>query len=173
MIQTYRTEFERYKAIGEKAIGQLSEEALNRLAAPGTNSIGMLVRHISGNFLSRFTDFLTSDGEKPWRNRDAEFAEVVYTRAEIDEGWAQGWGALFAALDELQDADLARTIAIRGQALRVDEALARSLAHVSMHVGQIVLLARIAAGPDWKWITIPKGGSQQYNQNPTMEKKLQ
>lgn len=172
MIKTYRNEFERYKAMGEKAIGQLTDEGLNRLAGPETNSVGMLVRHISGNFLSRFTDFLATDGEKPWRNRDAEFAQRQYSRQEIDEIWAQGWTVLFQTLDTLTDADLPRPVKIRGLELSVDEALARSLAHVAYHIGQIVLLARIVTAEQWKWITIPKGASQAYNQAPTMEKNL-
>jgi hypothetical protein len=139
--------------------------------APNGNSIAMLVRHLGGNLASRFTDFLTADGEKPWRNRDDEFADGVYSRAEVDEAWRAGWDVLRRELAALTDADLERQVTIRGQGLTVHAALCRSLAHAAMHVGQIILLARIVATDEWKWISIPKGQSQQYNQNPTLEKR--
>jgi Protein of unknown function (DUF1572) len=164
------SEYERYRAMGEKAMEQVSDEGLNRVLAPDGNSIAMIVRHMGGNLVSRFTDFLTADGEKPWRNRDGEFADGTYTRAEVDEAWKTGWDVVSAELGRLTDDDLERLIAIRGQELTVHEALCRSLAHAAMHVGQIILLARILATDEWKWISIPKGQSQQYNQNPTLEK---
>jgi hypothetical protein len=130
----------------------------------------MLVRHLAGNFRSRFTDFLTSDGEKPSRDRDDEFADGPFTRAEIDEAWAAGWKVLEDTLEDMGEDDLSSSVRIRGQELSVHAALSRSLAHAAMHVGQIVLLARMVASDEWKWITIPKGQSKQYNQNPSMEK---
>ncbi len=167
------TEFERYRLIGEKALAQVSEEDLNRLPGPigGHNSIAMIVRHLGGNLLSRFTDFLTTDGEKPWRDRDAEFEERRYTQQEVLEWWNKGWQVLQAELAKLTDADLNRTVTIRGISLTVGEALTRSVAHVAYHVGQIVLLARIASGEQWQWISIPRGQSKDYNLNPTKEKK--
>ncbi|MDR1990508.1 MAG: DUF1572 domain-containing protein [Acidobacteriaceae bacterium] len=170
-VKDFIDEYERYRLIGERALAQVSGDGLNRVVAPDGNSVAMLVRHISGNFTSRFTNFLTSDGEKPWRNRDDEFAEGTYSRAEVDETWTAGWRVLNAELRNLTEDDLARTVTIRGQALTVHAALSRSLAHVAMHVGQIVLLARILATKDWQWISIPKGQSQQYNQKPTLEKR--
>jgi hypothetical protein len=131
----------------------------------------VIVRHISGNLESRFTDFLSSDGEKPWRDRDAEFAGMNYGRDEIDRLWESGWSVVERELALLSDGDLERRVTIRGQPFTVHEALSRSLAHTAYHVGQIVLLARMLKGSDWKWISIPRGESAQYNQNPTMEKK--
>jgi len=172
-VQTFIAEYQRYRAAADKAVAQVQSDAdFNRILAPNGNSIAMLMRHVGGNFTSRFTDFLSSDGEKPWRNRDTEFSEGPFTRAEVDELWASGWSILMTEVGKLSDADIERTITIRGQTLTVHEALARSLAHVAMHVGQIILLARILAADEWKWITIPKGQSEQYNRNPTLEKSL-
>jgi hypothetical protein len=170
-VQDFTDEFARYRAIGEKALVQVSDDNLNRVIAPNGNSIAMLVRHLGGNLQSRFTNFLTEDGEKAWRNRDEEFADRSYTRAEVDEAWNAGWAALEKALDDVGEDDLQSTVKIRGTPLTVHEALCRSVAHAAMHVGQIVLLARIVATDEWKWISIPKGQSQQYNQNPVMEKR--
>jgi hypothetical protein len=129
------------------------------------------MQHMAGNLRSRWTDFLSSDGEKPWRNRDGEFDEGPFTRADIDQAWRKGWDLLFAELAKVSDADLERVVKIRGQSLTVHEALCRSLAHMAMHVGQIILLARILATDEWTWISIPKGQSAQYNKNPTLEKR--
>jgi hypothetical protein len=170
-VQDFVDEYARYRAVGEKAMAQVSDEALNRVVAPNGNSIAMIVRHLGGNFASRFTDFLTTDGEKPWRNRDDEFVDGTFRRAEVDAAWTTGWAALEAALEDVGEDDLQSSVKIRGTELSVHAALCRSLAHAAMHVGQIVLLARIVATDDWKWISIPKGQSQQYNQNPTLEKR--
>jgi uncharacterized damage-inducible protein DinB len=170
MLQDFKDEFERYKVVARKAIDQMPDDAINLVVGSGNNSVAMLIRHISGNLVSRFTDFLSSDGEKPWRNRDAEFADVTYDREEVDSMWARGWEVLENELATLTDADLQKRVYIRGQAFTVHEALARSVAHVSYHVGQIVLLARILTTGEWQWITIPKGKSQDYNQNPIYEK---
>lgn len=170
-VQDFTDEYARYRAIGEKALAQVSDDGLNRVVAPNGNSIAMLVRHLGGNLQSRFTNFLTEDGEKPWRDRDAEFADRTYTRSEMDDQWTAGWKALEQALDDVGEDDLQSTVKIRGQVHTVHEALCRSLAHAAMHVGQIVLLARIVATDEWKWISIPKGKSQEYNQNPSMEKR--
>ena len=171
-VQDFVGEYERYRLASEKALVQVPDDALNRILAPDGNSVAMIVRHVGGNLTSRFTDFLTSDGEKPWRDRDREFDEGPFTRTEIDEIWRKGWGVVEETLGKLTDADLERTVVIRGQELSVHAALCRSMSHVAMHTGQIILLARIFATDKWKWITIPKGQSQQYNQNPTLEKRL-
>ena len=171
LIKSFLDEYSRYRMIGEKALAQVSDDTLNRIIAPNGNSVAMIVRHIGGNFVSRFTNFLTDDGEKTWRNRDGEFDEGPFTRAAVDDAWKTGWNLLESELGKLTDADFQRTVTIRGQTLTVHEALCRSVTHVAMHVGQIVLLARILATDEWKWITIPKGQSQQYNQNPTLEKR--
>jgi hypothetical protein len=169
-MEPYLTEFRRYKSIAEKALSQTSDEALNRIPTQDGNSIAMLVRHLSGNLKSRFTDFLTSDGEKLWRHRDQEFEERAYSREEVNRLWQEGWQVLESTFTSLDSSDREREVTIRGQVLSVEEALARSLAHFSYHVGQIVLLSRMDQGGNWDWISIPKGKSQEYNQNPTKEK---
>jgi hypothetical protein len=141
------------------------DAALNDLPSPDSNSLAMVVRHVGGNLLSRFTNFLAEDGEKPWRDRDAEFETRSYTRAEVDDWWTRGWDALEAQLGALTDGDLDRTVHIRGQPLTVRAALLRSLAHIAYHVGQIVLLARVAVGGEWRSLSIPKGQSQQFLQH--------
>ncbi len=171
MIANFVAEYERYKIIGERALAQIPDEALNQMPYAEGNSAAMIVRHLSGNFRSRFTDFLTTDGEKPWRDRDAEFANVLYTRQQMNELWSQGWEVLFNALKTLSEADLSAQVTIRGVALTVHEALCRSLAHVALHVGQIIVLARWSHQGEWQSLSIPKGGSAQYNANPTKEKR--
>ena len=170
MLKSLTTEFDRYRQTGDKALAQLSVDDLNRIPNAGGNSIAMIVRHLGGNLLSRFTDFLTTDGEKPWRDRDAEFEERRYEQHEVLDWWNRGWQVLQSELVQLTDADLNRTVTIRGIRLTVGDALARSVAHVAYHVGQIVLLARIDKGEQWQWISIPRGESQAYNANPTNEK---
>lgn len=170
LVQDFIDEFERWRVASESAMSQVSDEGLNRVLAPNGNSIAMLVRHMGANLSSRFTDFLTADGEKPWRDRDGEFADGELTRREVEEVWTRGLSTAERALRELSDSDLEKTVKIRGQSLTVHAALCRSVAHFANHAGQIILLARIVATGDWKWLTIPKGQSKQYNQNPTMEK---
>ena len=170
MIKDFVDEYARYRRIGEKAIQQVSDEALNEVLGADNNSIAIIVRHISGNLLSRFTDFLNSDGEKPWRDRDSEFQDAHYDRRDVELMWAEGWGVLESELSKLGDEHLQQHIYIRGQAWTVHDALCRSLAHVSYHIGQIVLLARILNDGKWQWITIPKGESREYNMNPSKEK---
>ena len=171
MLKDFADEYARYRSIGEKAFQQVTDEALNEVMGPDNNSIAMIVRHISGNLLSRFTDFQNSDGEKPWRDRDSEFEDTKYDRRDVEQRWARGWAVLESALSELTDEDLQRNVYIRGQEWTMNAALCRSLAHVSYHVGQIVLLARILNAGSWNWISVPKGQSREYNRNPTMEKK--
>lgn len=169
-LSAITSEFRRYRMLGEKGLAQVDDDALNRVLAEETNSIAMLVRHVSGNLKSRFTNFLYEDGEKLWRNRDVEFEEVAYGRQEIAQLWASGWRTLEETLDELTPADLDRTVTIRGVSLSVHEALARSVAHVAYHVGQIVLLARLMKGAAWESLSIPRGHSATYNAAPTKEK---
>ncbi|MCI0366146.1 MAG: DUF1572 domain-containing protein, partial [Phycisphaerales bacterium] len=121
-------------------------------------------KHMAGNMLSRWTDFLTTDGEKPWRNRDSEFIDDSKSRREIDEYWQRGWQCLFVTLDSLKPQDLTRTILIRGEPHTVIKAIDRQLSHYGYHVGQIVLIARVLAKDNWTTLTIPRGGSHQYNQ---------
>jgi uncharacterized damage-inducible protein DinB len=170
LLTDFVDEYRRYRMTGERAIAQVPDAALDVVSAPDGNSVAMLVRHMSGNLASRFTDFLSADGEKPWRERDAEFEARAYTREEMDALWRDGWQVLETTLAGLTEADLAATVRIRGQPLTVHAALARSLAHVSYHVGQLVLLARMHAAEPWRWISIPKGASDAYNARPDMER---
>src|SRR4051812_2267961 len=142
-VHDFLEEARRYRSVAEKAIAQVSDENLNRVLASDGNSVAMLVRHLSGNMVSRFTDFLTSDGDKPWRHRDSEFEAQQYSRADVAELWEKGWTVLEAAVIPLTQDDLAKTITIRSVPLTVQQALFRAAAHLAYHSGQIVLLARI------------------------------
>lgn len=172
LVTSIEGEYRRYKALAESALGQVPEPLLSRSGPAGGNSLAIICWHVSGNLKSRFSDFLTSDGEKPWRDREEEFAVREVNRAELMAKWADGWNVLSGTLRELTDADLERTIYIRGQPLVVHEALHRSLAHTSYHVGQIVYLAHAICGADWKYLSIPPGGSAAYNANPHFEKAV-
>ncbi len=170
VIGSIAGEFKRYKALAESALAQLSDDQLVAPGAEGGNSIATICWHVCGNLRSRFTDFLTSDGEKPWRHREEEFQARSVSRSELQTHWERGWSALFVTLDALDDGHLNRTVTIRGQNLRVDEALHRSLAHVSYHVGQVVYAARILRGASWRFLSIPPGQSDAYNAAPQDEK---
>jgi uncharacterized damage-inducible protein DinB len=171
MIEDFRSEFERYRIIAEKALAQIPDSALDTVLAPDGNSAAMIVRHMSGNLVSRFTNFLTEDGEKPSRDRDSEFADRTYDRAEMDAMWKKGWSVVENTVANLSDEDLRRTVTIREQPLTVHAALARAISHQAYHAGQLVLIARITADAGWKWISIPKGQSDAYNAAPDREKK--
>jgi uncharacterized damage-inducible protein DinB len=162
LIQALETEFQSYKRLAEKAIAQLDGAALSAAPAGGGNSIATIGWHVSGNLRSRFTDFLTTDGEKPWRKRDEEFDPRAVSRDELLAKWNQGWQVLLDTLHTLGDDDLDRQVTIRGQALTVRAALLRALAHVSYHVGQIVYAAKAARGDDWTYLSIAPGQSEQY-----------
>jgi Protein of unknown function (DUF1572) len=169
VVSSLRAEYERYKSLADAAMQQVGDEELAQTGPGDSNSIEMLVRHVAGNLASRFTDFRTSDGEKPWRRRDDEFEPSALGRLELFGQWERGWRALFAALDGLTDDDLAQPISIRRQPLRIDEALHRSLAHTAYHVGQIVYLAKALRGAGWRCLSIPRGASERYNVAPTLE----
>ena len=170
VVQSVTAELRRYKALAEAAIAQLDDSRLAAAPPGGGNSIATICWHVAGNLRSRFTDFLTTDGEKPWRRREEEFAPRAVTQAELLGHWEEGWAPLFEALATLSDADLDRSITIRGQAFRVDEALHRALAHVSYHVGQIVYAARASAGPAWRYLSIAPGQSEAFNQTPDRQR---
>lgn len=163
--------FQYYKGLGEKAIAQLSDQQINWRPNEASNSVALIVHHLSGNMLSRFTDFLTSDGEKPWRNREAEFEVGYKDKAEMLAAWERGWNQLFLAIDSLTEADLERVIYIRNEGQSVMDALQRQLAHYPSHVGQILYIAKMLTGDDWKSPSIPKGGSQGYNQDKFSQEK--
>jgi uncharacterized damage-inducible protein DinB len=166
VVASIRGEFLRYKALAEATIGQVDESDLSAKQASVANSIATICWHVSGNLDSRFTEFLTSDGEKPWREREEEFRARTVTREELLAKWGRGWDVLMQALDELSDDDLQRSVMIRRQSFTVVEALHRSLSHVSYHVGQIVYIGKSLRGEDWRYLTIPPGQSDAYNQAP-------
>jgi uncharacterized damage-inducible protein DinB len=156
--------FAAYKERAEKAFAQISDSQLHIPLDENTNSVAVIMKHMAGNLRSRFTDFLTSDGEKPDRNRDSEFVDDLADRAKIIADWESGWKILFDAMSPLSDADLGKTITIRGEKHTVIDALLRQLSHHAYHVGQIVQLSRYLAKANWKVLTIPRGGSQHFNQ---------
>lgn len=167
--ESIRGEFIRYKALAEAAMAQTDDAELSRDPAADGNAIATICAHVAGNLKSRFTDFLTTDGEKPWRRRDEEFLPRQVTRADMLADWDAGWHVLLDTLAQLDDSHLGRTITIRGQALRVDEALHRSLAHTAYHCGQIVLLAKNARGAAWRSLSIPRGKSDEANRSPSLQ----
>jgi uncharacterized damage-inducible protein DinB len=169
LIESIAGEYLRYKALGEGAFAQMDDAALAKELGAGTNSIAIVVWHLSGNLKSRFTDFRNADGEKPWRNREEEFAQRDVSRQELLAKWEEGWTVLLAALAELTDDDLLATVTIRRQPLTIDQALLRSLAHASYHVGQIVHIAKVLRGAEWRSLSIPRGVSDTYNRDPGAE----
>lgn len=162
-MEDVRAVFRQSKKLADGAIAQVAEADLARTLNPEMNSIAIVMKHMAGNMLSRWTDFLTTDGEKPTRNRDDEFENPPATRAELLAYWERGWDCLFDALDLLTDADLARTITIRGEAHSVMQAINRQVAHYSYHIGQIVLLAKHFKSEDWKSLSVPRGKSEEFN----------
>jgi len=154
--------FHYYKRLGERAMEQAPDAALFATLDAESNSIAVIVKHIAGNMRSRWTDFLSSDGEKPDRNRDSEFEAPPTTRQELLALWESGWRILFAALDPLTDADLARRVAIRNEPHSVMQAINRQIAHYSYHLGQIVYLAKHFSADHWKALTVPRGKSAQF-----------
>lgn len=156
--------FDYYKQLGEKTFDQLSDEELFIKPTEGSNSIGILVKHLSGNMLSRWTNFLTEDGEKKWRERDAEFDDSINSRKELIEKWNAGWTCLFQALHSIQSDNLDQEIFIRNQGHTIGEAIQRQLGHYAYHVGQIVFLGKLAQRQNWKSLSIPKGKSRSYNE---------
>lgn len=165
VIESAIVSFRANKNWADKAIGQLPDDKLRVALDPNTNSVAVIMKHVAGNLLSRWTDFLTTDGEKTWRNRDDEFIDSFNTCAEVLDYWENGWNRLFKTLEGLEPDDLAETITIRGEPHSVPLAIHRSLAHCGYHVGQIILIARVLAGDEWETITIPRGQSSRYNQN--------
>lgn len=162
-LSSAHKQFAYYKLLGEQALSQVSDAQLHWQPTAESNSLATIVKHLAGNMLSRWTDFLTADGEKPWRTREAEFDSDQAGRAEVLARWEAGWQCLFAALDGLTEADLGRTIYIRNQGHSVTEAINRQLAHYPYHVGQLVFLARMQAGAAWQSLSIPRGNSAAYN----------
>jgi len=155
--------FRYYKKLSERAMAQVSDEQLFAELDAGGNSIAVIVKHMAGNMRSRWVDFLTADGEKPDRNRDSEFENPPATREALLQLWEESWGHVFHALEPLSDADLGRTVTIRGEAHSVMQALNRQVAHYSMHIGQIVMLAKHFAHDHWQSLSIPRNRSAEFN----------
>ena len=170
-LQSAIKQFEYYKLLGEKTFDQLNEEKLFWQYNNESNSIYVIVKHLNGNMLSRWTDFLTSDGEKEWRKRDNEFENDNPSKQQLLQLWNDGWNCLFNTLDSLTIDDLERTIYIRNQGQTVVEAINRQLCHYSYHVGQIVFLGKMICNEDWKSLSIPKNQSQQYNASKFSQEK--
>jgi hypothetical protein len=155
--------FEANKRLADRAVEQVPDDKLHAALDANTNSVAVIMKHVAGNLTSRWTDFLTTDGEKPWRDRDDEFVDSFGNRAELLELWERGWASLLTTLKSLKGEDLGKTVLIRGEPHSVPLALERSLGHTCYHIGQIVQVARIHAGDKWNTLTIPRGGSEQFN----------
>jgi len=163
--------FGHYKKLGEKAIDQINDQSLFRAPDEKSNSISVIIKHLHGNMLSRWTDFLTTDGEKEWRKRDEEFEDTMTTRREVISRWEEGWQCLFDALHQLNEEDLETTVYIRNMGQSAEEAIMRQLAHYAYHVGQIVYLARMFNEGDWQSLSIPKNASADYNKERFEQEK--
>ena len=164
LLHEYRDRFRAQRTLVERAIAQVDEHALFATLDPESNSIAIILQHMGGNLRSRFTDFLTSDGEKPDRDRDGEFLTIAgASRTDIEARWNAGWQVLTRTLESLTPADLLRSITIRGESMLVVQALGRSLAHMAQHAGQVVLLAKHLAGERWQTLSIPRGQSAAYD----------
>ena len=160
-------DFASLRRTAEDAIAQVPSGRVTRPPAPGANSVAVLMKHVGGNLRSRWTDFLTTDGEKPDRDRDSEFEVADDGNEEVVRTvWNRGWDALASALARLADRDLEGAVRIRGEALPIVSAIQRSLAHTALHVGQIVYAAKILAGPEWRTLSIPRGASKDFNRSP-------
>jgi hypothetical protein len=153
-----------YKELGDRTLEQISEEELHWMPSSESNSIALIIQHMHGNMKSRWTNFLTEDGEKPWRNRDQEFEQPIWTKEAALDIWNQGWNCLLDTLAGLQTEDLQKTIYIRTEPLLVYDAILRQLAHYPYHVGQIVYIGRMIRNEQWKNLSIPKGNSQAFNE---------
>jgi hypothetical protein len=162
-LQSSIKQFEYYKMLGEKTFAQVSDEALFWQYNEESNSIATIVKHLWGNMLSRWTDFLTSDGEKEWRKREEEFENDITTRKEMMDKWNEGWACLFNTLNSLTGSDLDKIIYIRNMGHSITEAINRQLAHYPYHIGQIVFIGKMASENNWQSLSIPRGKSKEYN----------
>ncbi len=162
-LSSARAEFERYRGLGEAAMAQLSDAELYLQPGPGDNSMATIVNHLAGNMLSRWTNFLVEDGEKTWRNREAEFREPPGDREQLLQHWEAGWECLFRALETLREADPTTKVLIRAQPHSIPQAVHRQLAHYASHVGQMVYLAKHLKGEHWMYLSIAPGQSEAFN----------
>lgn len=164
-LQSVLKEFRRYKSLGDKTFGRLGDEDIHWKAHEDNNSIAVIAKHMAGNMLSRWTNFLTEDGEKEWRKRDSEFQDNFRNKEEMISYWEKGWSCLFETLGKLKPDDLEASVFIRGEKHSVTEAVNRQLGHHAYHTGQIVLLAKQILGDQWESLSIPKGRSAQFNKS--------
>lgn len=162
-LDSTKKQFEYYKLLGEKTFDQIAEDQINWQYNAESNSIAIIVKHLTGNMLSRWTDFLTTDGEKEWRNRESEFEGEIESKTQLIEIWNKGWNCLFEALDSISDEDLVKIIYIRNQGHTVMEAINRQLAHYPYHVGQIVFIGKMLLDQNWQTLSIARGKSLEYN----------
>lgn len=162
-LESVKKQFEYYKMLGDKTISQLPDEKLFWQYNEESNSIAIIVKHLAGNMLSRWTDFLTSDGEKEWRHRDSEFENDIKSKEALVQKWNEGWNCLFDTLNSLKETDFSKTIHIRNQGHSVVEAINRQLAHYPYHVGQMVFIGKMICDEKWISLSIPKGNSNTYN----------
>ena len=170
-IESVEKQFQYYKLLGERTFVQLEEADLFWQFNEESNSIGIIVNHLSGNMKSRWTDFLISDGEKTWRNRDNEFEKIIQSEAELIQFWNEGWVCVFEALESVNEENFHTEIYIRNMGHTVVEATNRQLAHYAYHIGQIVFIGRMIKGKDWKSLSIAKGESSTYNQEKFAQPK--
>ena len=168
-LQTVIRRVRYYKDLGDKTFEQLDDADFHYQPNAESNSIAVIIQHMAGNMLSRWTNFLTEDGEKEWRQRDEEFSVHNYSKQQLLEIWEKGWTCYLTALDSLKEEDLLKTIYIRQEGLTVIDAINRQLAHYPYHTGQIVYIGRIVKDQAWKNLSIPKGDSQQYNQSTAVK----
>jgi hypothetical protein len=162
-LQSVRKQFEYYKMLGDKTIAQVTDEQLFWQYNEESNSIATIVKHLWGNMLSRWTDFLTTDGEKDWRDREGEFENDISDRAELLAKWNEGWNCLFSALDSVNESNFDQLVYIRNQGHTITEAINRQLAHYPYHVGQIVFIGKMFLNEQWTSLSIPRGDSRKYN----------
>ncbi len=170
-LESIKKQFAYYRLLGEQTMSQLNDEQLFWQPNSASNSIAIIVQHLHGNMLSRWTDFLNSDGEKTWRNRDGEFEPEINSRADLLKLWQEGWNCFFAAIENLNEDDLSKTIYIRNQGHSVTEAINRQLAYYPYHIGQIVFIGKILCDENWRSLSIPKGNSQAYNSDKFSQPK--
>jgi hypothetical protein len=171
-LEEARRQLRGHKRLGEGAIAQLKDEELFVTLDPESNSVAVLIKHLAGNMRSRFTDFLTTDGDKPDRHRDQEFEMNSGTaRADVMRWWEEGWARVFSAIDVLKSEDVMRTVTIRGEPHTVLQAINRQIAHYAQHIGQIVFLAKHLRSSEWKSLSIPRGQSEEYNRKALAERK--
>ncbi len=170
-LENIRKLFRYYKSMGDQSLERLTEEEIHFRFEENSNNAAQIAKHMAGNMLSRWTDFLNSDGEKEWRNRENEFVDDFKTKADLMEYWEKGWNAVFTAIDPLQVEDLEKVAYIRNEGHSVLEAINRQLGHYSYHVGQLVVISKAIKGKNWQSLSIPKGQSKAFNQEKFQQDK--